>query len=489
VTPPLPLTAVGENAAISATYQVLGSLGRGGMAEVFVVQSRRAGQFARRCALKRILPELSGDPRYEDMFAAEAQLGALLCHPNIVMSYDTGVDSEGRYLVMEYIDGLSCASLLRIMSQQERHIPTGCSLYIAEAVGRALHYAHELCDREGRRLELVHRDVSPSNVLLGHLGEVKLADFGVARTPLLTISTVAGDVKGKLAYMSPEQAEGRSVDHRSDVFGLGILLYELLTGQRLFGEIDESPARGIRKLTEALVDAPSAVRAGIPPDIDNIVLRALRRDPMERYPSASAIADDLRLAVRRHGFAADTRTVQEVVASVRGSAIQPAPLHVADDASIEITPSRRRASSTLAAQTYPPLTSGRRQRPRLFWGVLGVGVVALLLQLGEPASSSRGKTLPLTKAATPTPPPLAPDAHSLPDGPEATNSTEPMPSEGPALPKSTAKPRNRRRSSHRPDASVPVASPPTSSRAASDEPPIAVPPTRDPDALERSWNE
>lgn len=304
-----------------SNYEVVGSLGRGGMAEVFLVRSRKAGQFWRRCALKRVHPAMRADARVEDMFAAEVRLGGMLQHPNIVLIFDAGRDDEGQFLVMEYVDGISCARLLSRAQVQGESIPTGCALYVAECVARALGYAHALRDGEGEPLGLVHRDVSPSNILLGHLGEVKLADFGVARSPLLRHRTENGTVKGKLGYMAPEQAHGATLDARSDIFSLGVVLYELLTVQPLFRPRRGATIDGLRALKQGTIPPPSSRRDGIPRDVDEIVLRALRTDPAERFASADAMADALRAAAVRHGFAAEPASVQEVVAGFGGTAI------------------------------------------------------------------------------------------------------------------------------------------------------------------------
>src|SRR5690606_8704545 len=268
---------------------VLGErLGLGGMAEVFV--GRRAGPhgFAKRFAIKRILPELAKDSRFVAMFIDEARICAALQHPNIVEVVDFGESQGELFMAMEYVDGLSLARLLRHVASKRERFPIPIALLIARSVLRALAYAHEATDEQGRPLGLVHRDVSPGNVLISRQGAVKLADFGIVRGVTLDRRTDPGELKGKLGYMSPEQVIGAEVDPRSDVFAVGILLAEMLIACPLFAGKDELevPTRTHEATLSTFAQHGQHVHA----ELASIVRRALAREPLQRFPSAREFA-------------------------------------------------------------------------------------------------------------------------------------------------------------------------------------------------------
>jgi serine/threonine protein kinase len=273
-------------------YQLIERLGRGGMAEVWKARLVGAGGFQRTLVVKRILPHLAEDEVFVKMFVAEARLSARLNHANIVQVFELG-DVDGEYfLAMEYVRGRDVVGLMR--AQILRGAPDlGLAAYIGRETARALGYAHSLCDDEGHPLRLIHRDVSPSNVMLAVDGAVKLLDFGVAKALAEAgeLRTQTGTLKGKFGYMAPEQVDGKPIDNRADLFAAGVVLHEMLTGRRLFkGEHDLATIAMVR---EAKVDPPSVFNKTVPPEMDAIVLKALARQPDDRYASGEALAEAL----------------------------------------------------------------------------------------------------------------------------------------------------------------------------------------------------
>ncbi|MEB2313794.1 MAG: serine/threonine-protein kinase [Sorangiineae bacterium] len=280
-------------------YELGERLGAGGMAEVFV--ARRAGPrgFAKRLAVKRILPDLARDERLVAMFCDEARICAALSHPNIVQVVDFGEADGVLFMAMEYVDGISCAKLLRAVAARGERFPLGVALYVAHEVLRALEYAHEARDSSGRALGIVHRDVSPGNVLLGRAGEVKLTDFGIVKSALVDRRTYPGELKGKLGYMSPEQVMGAEVDARSDLFAVGIVLAEMLIARPLFPGKNELEI--LTRIHEADLRMLSVHGAGLPRRLQSALTRALAREPHDRFASASEFAGALRAAASAEG--------------------------------------------------------------------------------------------------------------------------------------------------------------------------------------------
>jgi serine/threonine protein kinase len=263
-------------------YQLMERLGRGGMAEVWKARFQGPAGFSRTLVVKRILPHLVEDPHFVQMFVAEARLSARLNHANIVQVFELG-DVDGEYfLAMEYVRGRDLVNVVR--AQLLRGLPPpGLGAFAVREVCRALAYAHQLTDERGQPLRLIHRDVSPSNVMISFDGAVKLLDFGIAKalSEANENKTITGTLKGKFGYMSPEQVEGKEIDHRSDLFAAGIVLHEVLTGKRLFK--GQSDLATIAMVREAKVDPPSLHNPDVPKALDDICLRALARDPDDRW--------------------------------------------------------------------------------------------------------------------------------------------------------------------------------------------------------------
>ncbi|HZS38569.1 MAG TPA: protein kinase [Polyangia bacterium] len=295
----MPASAAPPQATRFGRYRLLEQLGAGGMAVVHRAIVDGPEGFQRTVVVKRILPELSKNPKFVKMFLAEARLCALLHHPTIVQVNDLGEVDGDYFLAMEFVDGVDLSSLLRHAFDLRRPMPPGVACYIAAEIASALAYAHALTDDAGRPLAIVHRDVSPSNIRVTPLGGLKLLDFGIARAAghLRDERTLTGTLKGKISYMSPEQADGQPVDRRTDVFALGIVLYECLTLERLFrGEDDFETLRLVR---EAKVWPPSSVRPDLDADVDAVVARMLARTPEARYQSCDEVAQALEPIVRR----------------------------------------------------------------------------------------------------------------------------------------------------------------------------------------------
>ncbi len=278
-------------------FELLDRIATGGMAEVFLARSFGLAGFEKRCVVKRLRPELADDPRFVQMFINEAKLGVNLNHPNIVQVYELGRVGSAHYMAMEHLHGRDLTRILRRLRAMAEHVAPPVAVTILAEVCRGLAYAHARTTDDGTPLGLVHRDVSPHNVLVTFAGEVKLVDFGIARL----VNTAAGegqeDAKpgpggGKYAYMSPEQARGDAIDHRSDLFSAGIVLWEMLVGQRLFHDAD--PEVKLDRVRRAEIPHPRERGVEIDDDLWGILSRTLALLPDDRYPNAEQLEEDLR---------------------------------------------------------------------------------------------------------------------------------------------------------------------------------------------------
>ena len=272
-------------------YEILASLGKGGMAEVFLGRATGEGGFERLVAVKRILPDLAETPDFVDMFTDEARISAGLSHGNIGQVYEFGRSDDSYFIAMEYIQGVHLRKLYRVFGKMKKIPPPGLAAYVMANVCAALEHAHTRLDADGEPLNIVHRDISPSNVLVTFEGEIKLIDFGIARARERMHETSASSLKGKFAYMSPEQAFGEDLDHRSDVFGAGILLFELLTRCNPFE--DDTDLKTLERVRKAKVIPPRKVVGSVPEELEAICLRALQRKPGDRHASAGEMQAEL----------------------------------------------------------------------------------------------------------------------------------------------------------------------------------------------------
>ncbi len=272
-------------------YILLEKIAVGGMAELFKAKKIGIEGFERLLAIKRILPHLSADEEFISMFIAEAKLVARLNHRNIVQVFDFGKTAENYFITMEYVKGKDLKAILKKCGDRDSRLPVALAAYIAKETATALSYAHGQRDSSGKSLDIIHRDISPQNILISYEGEVKVVDFGIAKASTHA-KTNTGLLKGKLAYMSPEQAWGKPIDSRSDIFSLGVVLYEMLTGQRLFK--GDTELNTLEKVRAAQIEIlPSFINADVPPHLEAQTLKALQKEIHDRYQSASELASDL----------------------------------------------------------------------------------------------------------------------------------------------------------------------------------------------------
>ncbi|TNF22409.1 MAG: serine/threonine protein kinase, partial [Deltaproteobacteria bacterium] len=296
-------------------YELLDKIGEGGMAEVWKARATGAAGFQRILVVKKILPMFANNKAFIDMLVTEAKLCSSLHHPNIVPIFDLG-EIDGVYFVtMEYVEGVDLLRVLQRAARRQVRVPTEIAVYIAGEVARALAYAHGAVDHAGRPLNIIHRDVSPANIMIGNRGEVKLTDFGVARadleaeTRLGAASVVRHDgLKGKLSYMSPELVSGTEIDHRSDIFAVGTLIYEMLTLKRLF--MGKSELQTMANVRKARITRRMERHEYIPRPVQDIIRTALARDPDQRYQSADALYE----AVQDYLFEARLRVGPQEIA-------------------------------------------------------------------------------------------------------------------------------------------------------------------------------
>ena len=266
-----------------ADFEVIRRLGAGGMAEVFLAKKRGAEGTYKLLVVKRILPAYGSSRRFRAMFAEEAQLATRLNHPNIVQVYDfQDYGDEGQLLSMEYVEGPDLRKVMRSASANKKRVPPWVAAYIVAEVAKGLHYAHERKDEGGSPLEIVHRDVSPQNILVSFEGAVKIADFGIASANMFREEP--GVLKGKTAYMSPEQARAEKVDRRTDIYSLGVVFHELLTGRPLHGAADGQEL--LEVVRAGRVEPPSTFAREIPPELEAIVMKALSKNQTDRLQTA-----------------------------------------------------------------------------------------------------------------------------------------------------------------------------------------------------------
>jgi eukaryotic-like serine/threonine-protein kinase len=272
-------------------YRVLAELGRGGMANVFLAVAQGAGAVSKLVVLKALLPDLASEPNSLAMFLDEARLAVLLNHGNVVQTYEVGTEGDRHVIVMEYLEGQSLAAVLRRSEMEGERLPLALHLRVIINVLEGLHYTHELKGYDGMPLQLVHRDVSPQNVFVTYDGRTKVLDFGIAKAATSTTETVTGVVKGKIAYMPPEQLAGESVDRRADVYAVGCMLWCAATGRKLWKDIPDVYI--LRKVVNGDIPSPKSVNSKCDDELERIVMKALAPDRNRRYSSALELQEDL----------------------------------------------------------------------------------------------------------------------------------------------------------------------------------------------------
>jgi TonB family protein len=290
-------------------YVIEEHIATGGMADVYKARMMGMEGFQKTVAIKRILSNLTDSDEFVRMFIDEAKLAAQLNHDNIIQIFDLGKIDRSHYIAMEYIEGRDLRSILQDCRDRKLRMPIELALHIAILLASALDYAHKKQDFENRDLGLVHRDVSPQNVLISYDGNVKLCDFGIAKAASKASQTRAGALKGKLQYMSPEQAWGKDIDHRSDIFSLGLVLYEMLVSEKVFEGNSELSV--LEQVRDPIIEAPSVKNPDIDPEIDRIVFQALTADREQRYQSALELQRDLERVMRAKNWSPDRKVLAD----------------------------------------------------------------------------------------------------------------------------------------------------------------------------------
>jgi len=346
-------------------YRLTERIGSGGMAEVFRATGEGPEGFERAFVVKRIHPHLSHTPEFVRMFVDEAKISARIVHPNVVQVFEFAFHEESHYIVMEPVDGVDMARLLRRLEERGEVAPATFVAELGRQVCRGLDFAHTLTDVDGRPLGIVHRDVTPPNIMAGWNGTVKILDFGLARAvhELRTNLTDAGTLKGKMSYVAPEQLEGRPADARADVFSLGVVLHELLSGRRLF--VGENDLETLGMVREMPVPRPSLRNPDVKPALEAAVMRALARDPDQRFRSAGEMADALDAVVMRkrystQAFVRDARTLW-AASEATGEAL-PVELQIGVDGSSVVVAGG--SAPTRPSATPPPLPRAGALRAR-----------------------------------------------------------------------------------------------------------------------------
>jgi len=399
------MPALQHNAPVRfGKYLLMDRIAAGGMAELFLAKQTGVKGFEKVVAIKRILPALTQDQEFVGMFINEAKLAALLSHQHIVQIFDLGTTEGFYYIAMEYVMGKDLRTLAQRSQSRSLPLTPGHALLVASRICAGLDYAHRKKDLHGRDLHLVHRDVSPQNILISYEGEIKLVDFGIAKATTQATETRTGTLKGKLSYMSPEQATGKPLDRRSDIFSLGIVLHELVTGQRLFTGNNEFAI--IEQVRQAQIAPPSESNRDLPPEIDGLVMKALAKNPADRFQHASdmELAIDHLIAAKGYAFSSlslanymhalfeqdmgdDTVRVQRIAAMTAGMSIEET-----DDPSTlvrpspEGTPGRRSTTGHYAPLTLKTLPQpARLPVTKAFFGSIALLCwAALLFSLWRP---------------------------------------------------------------------------------------------------------
>jgi eukaryotic-like serine/threonine-protein kinase len=301
-------------------YELMGEIASGGMATVYLARLTGMGGFQRFVAMKRLHPHLAGEKEFVEMFLDEARIAARIHHPNVVPILEVGASTVGYYLVMEYIEGDTLARLLARAASTGKKLPVSIALRVAIDMLSGLHAAHELHDDLNQPVNLVHRDVSPQNVLVGQDGIARITDFGVARAASRLTATRVGQLKGKIAYMAPEQAAGaEDLDRRADVFSAGIVIWEALAQKRLFKA--ENEAATLSRVIAEPVPLLFQIAPQVSKEVSGIVMRALDRDVNKRFPTCAAFADALEAAAALKDKVATPRELAAYVAEVMGQEI------------------------------------------------------------------------------------------------------------------------------------------------------------------------
>jgi eukaryotic-like serine/threonine-protein kinase len=298
-------------------YRVIKRLASGGMAEVFVAESAGIEGFRKQVAIKRVLPQLSKNEQFIDMFLDEARLSGRLAHSNVVSVFDIGVGDNTYFIVMEYVDGADLKQVMEYQKKLGKPMSVEAACFIVTKICQGLAYAHDLHTPDGEPLNIVHRDVTPANVLITRHGEIKIVDFGLAKASSQLASSDAGVIKGKFGYLAPETVMELGADNRVDVFAAGIILWELLAGRRLFlGDTDFGTVKLVR---EAKIPPLAPINASVPPSLEKILHKALAKDRDKRYLTARDFATDLITFLYQYGKPVSEYEVAGLVLGAAGA--------------------------------------------------------------------------------------------------------------------------------------------------------------------------
>jgi eukaryotic-like serine/threonine-protein kinase len=372
-------------------YTVLSHLASGGMAELFIARQEAMGGFEKQVVLKILQPRYARNPRVVQMFLDEARLAAKLNHPAIVHVYDVADEGGLKYIAMEYIHGETIADIVKRGMEIDRYLPLEHAVHIARQTAAGLAYAHERRDPDGRVWRIVHRDVSPTNILVTYEGQTELVDFGIARAQD-ELREETGILPGKASYMSPEQVRGEAVDHRSDIFALGIILYELTLCQRLY----RGPAEAVMKrIVGERVQPPTAIRRDYPAALEQIVMRALEKRPEDRYQSAQEMHDDLEEFLSESGLRSGNRRVAIYMSELGARDGAAGGAEAADEAEAldfdRRAPLSMRIEPAAEVSSRPAATPIRISTPAVVAGPRPVAAAsAVPPELTAPPSRSRG---------------------------------------------------------------------------------------------------
>lgn len=428
-------------------------LAEGGMARVDLA-IKRVGDFRRMYAVKRLHPHLASDPEFRQMFLDEAKLAGLIRHPNVVGVLDVGEDALGPFLVMDYVDGLPLSNVVARARRLGEPVPVQVALRIALDVARGLHAAHELVI-DGRAVGLVHRDLSPQNILIGFDGQARLTDFGIAKALDHGQRTATGVVKGKTSYLSPEQIRGVAIDRRSDLFALGVVLFELLSGERLYRRGDG--ASDMRAIAQEPVPDVGELRSDVPDGLVQLLFELLAKRPELRPGDADQVARRLELLLAECLQGEAALTVVDYVELIAGEAKREQARVLADAVAAAeqgtSTPSRTPVLLGAEALTPPPTA-----RPWPRWA-RGLGALLVVVAIGLVARLSQGPTGALPPEASP--PAEAPGPSTV--GPKAATAPAGEPEFESAAPPTNPTPGPEPKAALRPDPSPPKAPPPAPS--------------------------
>jgi serine/threonine protein kinase len=400
-------------------YEVLRQLAQGGMAEIYLARATGIAGFEKIVVLKRIIPRFARNPEFVQMFLDEARLTATFSHPNVVQVHDVGQQGQSYFFTMEHLHGRDLTSVLERCAEQKRGLTLALALQIVTSVAAGLHYAHDKKGKDGQPLGTVHRDISPNNVMITFDGQVKIVDFGIAKAQVRQSKTKTGTIKGTISYMSPEQAQGLELDRRSDVFSLGVLLYELSTGTRPFRAANEVAV--IFKLVNEGAPAPTTRRPNYPPELERIVMKALARDKDERYATAEDLRRDLEQFARAEDKLAPPSALAELMRDLFGD-------RESIDAIPALPPAERTPLGPALPHTAEPTSSlvVPIERSRTLLGVAlaavlvgAVGGWALFFRAPAPPAGASAALAPTSAPAAPV---LAPST-----APEAEPSAAPEP--------------------------------------------------------------